>query len=913
MTRHSSIETEDSQTAAYDVPLSERPLVADSPNTVVSTGSDHASDHHSIEYNTAGQGLIQQLFSGDGSDRDPEGGLRIAHFEVHERIGSGGMGAVFRATDVDLAREVALKVLHPSVAADSALVSRFRNEARACARLNHDNIARVYYTGQQDGIHFIAYEYANGRTFKELTQQRGVLTSSETVNYAIQATLALNHIFAAGIVHRDIKPSNIILTDTGRVKIVDLGLARRESTDSIGDITVAGTTLGTFDYISPEQARDPRTADVRSDIYSLGCTMYHMLTGQPPYPEGTAVQKLLDHQGKAPPDPATLNPKIEPDLAFIVQKMMSTQPDERYQDPGQLLTDLMDLATAMGLRSIPAEGIVWQRVERPSIRHSSGSIFLFASVLVVCIAALIIQLTPTTTMSPGDDDLLGELTEEDTSVSQAGGDTSAIAPTEQDNSESTDTESVAMAAVDNENSESAGSVPVPPDDRSATTPTDNATGGNSATGNNGSQRNNGPQNSASPVQGNTVTSGGPFEIRSVDGSPRKFTQTLSAALSAAEAGDTIRLRFNGTSITPLRDLSRLNRESVKLQAAEGFRPILEFDGDRDSGTPASMFELVNNSSLTIVGVGLRLTPQLDISTDPWCVFDCVGPNQVVLQDVSIEINNPGEFPASVFRMQDSRVSEDGDISTDCRLTNVAVRGAVDLFYIAGQATGNVTINNSGFALEGSFIESVGSSSMQHAKGDLQFSLERVTCLLSQPLIQMQDSDTIPGNGPERMLPAVQVTSNACVFAAINGAGTLVQSRGNAYIDSLQELLTWRGDTNLFHGFDWFWHLESGEADFTTVTLNQADWHAYWEKPGAGLDESTVAFEWSSPRWKDSSNATDVSRMTNQWLRLDQSLFRGSEATLPLFEGREIPGVASETLPAFYQPGTQPQQPQSLTD
>ena len=124
---------------------------------------------------------------------------------------------------------------------------------------------------------------------------------AESVNYILQIASALVHTSAQGVVHRDIKPSNIIITPSGRAKLVDLGLARKENKDDhAADLTVAGTTLGTFDYISPEQARDPRAADVRSDIYSLGCTLYHMLTGEPPYPEGTVLQKLLQHQGGLP-------------------------------------------------------------------------------------------------------------------------------------------------------------------------------------------------------------------------------------------------------------------------------------------------------------------------------------------------------------------------------------------------------------------------------------------------------------------------------------------------------------------------------------------------------------------------------------------------------------------------------------
>ena len=136
------------------------------------------------------------------------------------------MGAVFRALDLELARDVALKILHPGPSRDPSLVARFRNEARACAQLNHDNIARVFFAGTQGGLYFIAYEFASGRTIRDLILERGRLSVAEAVNYAIQVTLALNHISAAGIVHRDIKPSNIMLTESGRVKVVDLGLAQ---------------------------------------------------------------------------------------------------------------------------------------------------------------------------------------------------------------------------------------------------------------------------------------------------------------------------------------------------------------------------------------------------------------------------------------------------------------------------------------------------------------------------------------------------------------------------------------------------------------------------------------------------------------------------------------------------------------
>src|SRR5580704_6128433 len=235
-------------------------------------------------------------------------GCRLGHFRIEATIGSGGMGAVFRAVDERLDRVVALKVLSPSLSRDTGSIQRFLNEARAAARLDHDNIARVFYVGEDRGLNFIAHEFVTGRTVRDIIHDHGALEPREAVNYALQLAAALRHTAAAGVVHRDIKPSNIIITPRGRAKLVDLGLAKKVASESVGDLTIAGTTLGTFDYISPEQAKDPRNVDVRSDIYSLGCTLYHMLAGEPPYPEGTVLQKLLDHQAKDIPDPARKNP-----------------------------------------------------------------------------------------------------------------------------------------------------------------------------------------------------------------------------------------------------------------------------------------------------------------------------------------------------------------------------------------------------------------------------------------------------------------------------------------------------------------------------------------------------------------------------------------------------------------------------
>ncbi|SIO13037.1 serine/threonine protein kinase [Singulisphaera sp. GP187] len=295
----------------------------------------------------------------------PLPGEHIDSFELEDAIGVGGMGAVFRALDARLDRHVALKILPPEQAGDSEVVQRFYQEGRAAARLDNENIARVYTIGHDDRYHYIAFEYIEGTTIRQRVERNGPLPISEAINFTLQIAGALVHASERGVVHRDIKPSNIIVTPQGRAKLVDMGLARRFERGGDDGLTQSGMTLGTFDYISPEQARDPRDVDVRSDLYSLGCTLFHMLTGRPPFPDGTVLQKLLQHQEDQPPDVRELNPDVPQDLASILVKLMAKDRDRRYQTPEQLVRDLLTVAGALGLRSVSPEGLVWMSAARP--------------------------------------------------------------------------------------------------------------------------------------------------------------------------------------------------------------------------------------------------------------------------------------------------------------------------------------------------------------------------------------------------------------------------------------------------------------------------------------------------------------------------------------------------------------------
>jgi serine/threonine-protein kinase len=269
---------------------------------------------------------------------------------LEQFVGGGGMGAVFRAWDTNLHRTVAVKVLSLRQAADADSQRRFQTEARSAARLDHPNIARVHYVGEDRGVPYIVFEYIDGTNVRDLVYANGPLPLADALSITMQIAGALAHAWEREVVHRDIKPSNILITREGVAKLVDMGLARLEHLDQTEhEATASGVTLGTFDYISPEQARNPRDADIRSDIYSLGCTLFFMLTGRPPFPEGTVLQKLLAHQGDPPPEVRELRPDVPDYVAGVLATMLAKRPEERFQTPTELSVALAACANRLGL------------------------------------------------------------------------------------------------------------------------------------------------------------------------------------------------------------------------------------------------------------------------------------------------------------------------------------------------------------------------------------------------------------------------------------------------------------------------------------------------------------------------------------------------------------------------------------
>ncbi|HEV3005648.1 MAG TPA: protein kinase [Pirellulales bacterium] len=282
--------------------------------------------------------------------------LVLGQYKLLAPLGSGGMGTVFRALDTNLGRQVAVKVLAGRRATPDA-VSRFRREALAALQLRHEHVVASFELGQQRAIHFLVMELIDGPSLAKHLEDKKRLNVQETACIGYEVALALEHARGQGIVHRDIKPSNILLSREGKVKLADLGLAKffGEQSQTDGN-TRTGQFLGTIDYCAPEQAEDAKRADIRSDIYALGCTLYHCLTGAAPFAQGTEVQRIMAHIER-PPDPiAWTNADVPPAFAELIEKrMLAKQPRDRFQTP-QAAADALALWTK---GSDPTEGNLW--------------------------------------------------------------------------------------------------------------------------------------------------------------------------------------------------------------------------------------------------------------------------------------------------------------------------------------------------------------------------------------------------------------------------------------------------------------------------------------------------------------------------------------------------------------------------
>jgi serine/threonine protein kinase len=289
-------------------------------------------------------------------------GLILGPFQVLAPIGKGGMSTVYLARDSRSDLLVALKVLPPKKAREEErLLARFRREMEMSQRVAHPHIAWTYEVGVHQGVYYIAMEYIPGQSLFRIVTDQGPLAVPRAARIFAEIAQALEHAHTQGLIHRDLKPSNILITPHDHAKILDLGLALTQGEEE-GDREVIGGqgyVVGTMDYIAPEQAENPLAVDARSDIYSLGCTLYFTLTGRPPFPGGDKLAKILRHRSEDPAPIHQFNPGIPPGFIGLVRRMMARQPDQRIASAAELRTELLRWTT----------GERWQPMDTQSDRE----------------------------------------------------------------------------------------------------------------------------------------------------------------------------------------------------------------------------------------------------------------------------------------------------------------------------------------------------------------------------------------------------------------------------------------------------------------------------------------------------------------------------------------------------------------
>jgi serine/threonine-protein kinase len=297
-------------------------------------------------------------------------GEKLSRYHLREPLGSGGMSCVYRAYDPVLDREVAIKLLPAELARDAVLRERFHEEARALARVEHPNLIRIFAIGREGLVSYYAMELITGLSLKEVLAASGRLTVAEALAVLGQALDALEAVHQAGIVHRDLKPGNLMLDASGRVVLMDFGLARRAERQ---DLTAAGAVLGTPEYMSPEQARGEK-ADERSDLYSIGVVLYEMLAGRPPFGGKDTIAILRQHVQAPAPLLRGLAPETPPELERIIARLLAKKPSERYPHVAELRADLGKQAPAGPRADRVVQELlarVAQAVSRPT-RTSAG-------------------------------------------------------------------------------------------------------------------------------------------------------------------------------------------------------------------------------------------------------------------------------------------------------------------------------------------------------------------------------------------------------------------------------------------------------------------------------------------------------------------------------------------------------------
>lgn len=804
--------------------------------------------------------IVRRLFparnpvAGDSEGSLSVTGTVLGHFQLQERIGRGGMGAVFRAMDLRLERVVALKVLSPEQSHDPGAVVRFQNEARAAARLDQDNIAQVYFIGEDQGLQFIAFEFITGTNVRELLARLGTLPIPEAVSYTLQIAEALRSTSAAGVVHRDIKPSNIIIEPTGRVTLVDLGLARQSGGSARDELTVAGTTLGTFDYISPEQAVDPRRVDVRSDIYSLGCTLYHMVTGEPPYPSNSMFQKVVDHHGAVAPDPRAKNPRISPQLSAVIRRMMASDPDDRFPTPESLIRELQPVARSLGVQPVYS---AWEARPRALVWLRAYRGWLAAATIVVLLGLGINKL-PAIPDIPIGYSAVREETPAPAAPLIAAAPPAASAPQELTAS------SPPPAATGVERESPKGSV--------ATAPPGAATVGSAAgadpkpsnlTAGLGSVRQDltgvfsRPGDVASPeapvpvAQPATVPRESVFWV--VTDTKEKSYPTLEAACTAASDNATIEIRADGPLPEPQGPI-RVDRKRLRIRPGTGFRPAIEF---KDVSNPASSSRwiTIHAGSLDISDCELTMKVPATRAADRWAMFSLERCQGLTLRGTTLTLqNDERNQPAVLVEIaRESMFSPSMMVDTTAATTTVVdireslLRGECDVIGARVDEALMVSFGSSAIAVSGGVFRvdlMQGRSMMPAEERSMALQFDHVTTVTDHPLVAVSSERSRP--------PLISVSADDSLFVVRRADRPVVAQTGEEEVDLWRSRLEWRGNGNYFETAGAMWEIASTPGSAPLRSIGFKDWTRTVTASNGEQLLATSPFEaaepWAVPRF-----------------------------------------------------------------